>query len=143
MIDAARLAYIAGIIDSLGGIRVRATPDGTDLPMVYVHAPNVAVLNYLAEATGTKMITVRRAYSRAGCAEHCAEKHQHVVSLSGRWSVTGVRATVVLWNIRPYLTLRADEARSALVVGLAAPFKPATPRKMADLGWELPDVWAG
>lgn len=141
MIDVARLAYVAAVIDSLGGVRVRHA-SGTDLPMVYAHG-NADVLATLGEWTGTRVVVTRRNYSRAGCAEHCPHPHQHIVSVSGRWSLTGAKATVVLWNVRPYLRVHADDARAALVVGTAAPFKPATPAKMAALGWDLPDVWAG
>jgi len=138
--DPARLAYVAAVLDTLGGVRTRRTGDGTDLPMVYAHGAT-AVLDTLAEWTGTKVTVTRRNYSRSGCADHCPEPHHHIVSTSGRWSVTGVKATVVLWNVRPYLRVHADDARSALVLGMAAPFKPATPEKMRALGWDLPDVW--
>jgi hypothetical protein len=62
---------------------------------------------------------------KAGCTEHCREKHQHVMSVSGRWSVTGANATVVLWNIRPFIQLQTEQVRTDLVVGLSAGFKPA------------------
>jgi hypothetical protein len=137
-VNEGRLAYVAGIIDSQGGIRSRFVGD-TELPMVYVHGPNLPVLNLLADMTGTKVTVVRRGYSKAGCSIHCPEKHQHVVSTSGRWSVTGVKATVLLWNIRPYLMFQSEAATAALAVGMSSPFKMATPQKMADLGWSLPD----
>jgi hypothetical protein len=141
VIEPATLAYVAGILDCQGGIRTRRVGD-TDLPMVYLHGPNLPVLRHLASLTGTKVTTTRRAYTKAGCTAHCPDKHQHVVSESGRWSVTGVKATVVLWNVRPYLHVLADPAAEALAVGMAAPFKPATPAKMLALGWDLPDVWS-
>lgn len=132
-------AYIAGIIDSQGGIRTRVV-GGTELPMVYLHGPNVPVLRLLADVTGTTVTTTRRKYSKAGCAQHCPDKHQHIVSESGRWSLTGVKATVLLWNIRPYMHFQTDAAREAINLGLRAPFKPATLQKMESLGWELPDL---
>ena len=132
------VAYVAGVIDSQAGIRTRHVGD-TDLPMVYVHGPNLQVLELLARLTGTSVTTVRRGYAKAGCAEHCPEKHQHVTSVSGRWSVTGVKATVLLWNIRDYLMFQRDAAVDAIALGLATPFKLATPQKMADLGWQVPD----
>lgn len=135
------LAYVAAIIDSLGGIRTRVVGD-TELPMVFVHGPNLPVLQYLADLTGTKVTVVTRGYSKAGCAEHCPEQHQHIHSRSGRWSVTGVKATVLLWNIRPYLRFQAEAAATAITLGLSAPFKPATPGKMLTLGWALPEFGA-
>lgn len=132
------IAYVAGVIDAQGGIRTRITTEGTELPMVYVHGPNLAILHLLADLTGTKVTEVKRGYTKAGCTEHCPDKHQHVTSVSGRWSVTGVKATVLLWNIRPYLRFHRDAAVSALAVGMSSPFKMATPGKMAALGWEVP-----
>lgn len=138
MLEVGTLAYVAGVIDHQGLIRTRTLPHGTELPLVGLHGPNTRMLDFLAELTGTRAITTRRSYSKAGCAEHCKEKHQHITSTSGRWSVTGAKATVLLWNIRPYVHIQVDEVRSALVVGLTTNVKPATITKMADLGWDIP-----
>jgi hypothetical protein len=132
-------AYIAGVIDLLGVIRLRVTPQGTQLPSVAINSGNIPMLQYLAKTTGTRAITTRRQYVKAGCSEHCRTKHQHVTSVSGRWSVTGVKATVVLWNIEPFMRLQSDQVRTALLVGLHTGFKPATVAKMTQLGWDVPD----
>jgi hypothetical protein len=137
LIDDRTVAYVAGIVDLLGLIRVR-TVEGTQLPVVQVHGKHMATFDYLGELTGTKAIETKRDYTRAGCAEHCAEKHMHIVSRSGRWSLTGAKATVVLWNIQPYLREKKDAADGALAVGLATKFKQGTVGKMRDLGWEIP-----
>lgn len=141
MIPASDLAYIAGAVDLIGNIRTRLAGD-TELPMIAMSGNNAAMLNYLADVTGTRAVVTRRAYSKAGCAEHCSEKHQHVVSASGRWSVTGAKATVVLWNLRPFVRLQAEALRAALVVGLGANHKPGTVAKMAALGWDVPEFGA-
>lgn len=138
-LDVTTVAYVAGVVDLQGLIRTRMVED-TELPYLGVSGPNTPMLRLLGELTGTRPTVTRRSYSRAGCSEHCAEKHQHVVSISGRWSISGVKATVVLWNVRPHLRLQADEAAAALAVGMRAPFKAATLRKMVELGWELPDL---
>jgi hypothetical protein len=143
VVDERTLAYVAGVVDLLGLIRVRTLPEsGTQLPVVQMHGNHLPTFSYLGELTGTKAIVVRRDYARAGCAEHCREKHLHVTSRSGRWSLTGAKATVLLWNVRPYLRVQADAAREALEVGLRTHHKPGTLRRMAELGWELPDLEA-
>ena len=86
-----------------------------------------------------RVVVTRRSYAKAGCAEHCKEKHLHVTSESGRWSVSGAKATVILAAVLPYLRLQHEEARGALLVGLGAPFKPATLRQMEQLGWPIPE----
>jgi hypothetical protein len=104
---------------------LRITEQGTQLPSIALSNGNIDMLHYLATLTGTRAITTRRTYVKAGCTEHCREKHQHVMSVSGRWSVTGAKATVVLWNIRPFIQLQTEQVRTDLVVGLSAGFKPA------------------
>lgn len=136
--DESTLAYVAGAIDLLGLIRIRDAA-GTPLPVVQMHGDHMHMLEFLGELTGTKAIVVRRSYTRAGCSIHCKEKHQHVVSVSGRWSLTGAKATVVLWNIRPYLRIQAEKADAAIAVGLRTNFKPGTLRRMTDLGWVIPE----
>ena len=137
-LDVPTLAYLAAVIDTRGIIRTRAVAGG-ELPMVAVHDGNEPMLRLLGELTGTKVTIVRRAYSKAGCAQHCKEKHQHVQSVSGRWSVCGAKATVLLHNLRPYLRFQQGQAADAIAVGTAAPFKPATVDKMRALGWDVPD----
>lgn len=138
MLDATTLAYVAGVVDLHGVIRTRVSGDSL-LPQLSVNGPNTAMLTFLGDLTGTRAIVRRRQYSKAGCSEHCGEKHQHVVSVSGTWSVSGAKATIVLWNIRPFMRLQVEAATSAVVQGLDAPIKPATLTKMFELGWDLPE----
>lgn len=133
------IAYIAGILDSMGRFRVMETPEGTQLPLVSMSCPNMSILQYLGSLTGMTPFVTKRSYDRHRCTEHCLEPHQHVVSESGRWSISGAKATVVLAAIRPYARFQKTEIEELLTVGLEAPKKPATPKKMAALGW--PDPW--
>lgn len=135
----AEIAYVAGVLDTLGYFRVRETPDGTRLPHIAVSTPNVPLLAYLGELTGVTVFATTRTYDRHRCMQHCEEAHQHVVSRSSRWSVTGARATIVLAAIRPYVRLHADDVDELLAVGMDAPRKPVTPKKMSTLGW--PNPW--
>lgn len=141
MIEAVELAYVAGVVDTQAVIRTRALEGGTLLPMVAVHGPNARLLDYLANTTGTRVTTVRRGYSKAGCSDHCPDQHQHITSTSGRWSVTGVKATVLLCAVRPHLRLQGYDADEAIDVGLVAPRKPATLGRMTALGWPTPEPW--
>lgn len=134
----ADLAYLAGVLDAQGHIAIRTTADGTQLPQLSLSGPNVALLQWLGDLTGVRPIVTTRAYAKAGCSEHCATKHRHVTSTSGRWQLSGAKATVVLAAIQPFLRLQLDEAAQAVELGMAAPFKPATPNKMQQLGWPIP-----
>ena len=132
------IPYFAGIFDASALFRTRVITGGTLLPVVQVHGLPVPMLEVLAEATGTKVITVRRDYHRAPCSDHCTDRHNHVLSVTGRWSLTGAKATVVIAAVLPYLRVQHKEAREVLEVGLVAPRKAASFGKMADLGWPLP-----
>jgi hypothetical protein len=64
--------------------------------------------------------------------------------MSGRWSVTGVDATVLCCTTSGPTRLPADAARSALVVAMptvAMPtgFEPATVETMRNLEWDVPE----
>ena len=133
------LAYIAGVVDIHARLTIRTLPTGSEQPVVQINWNHFGVLEHLGKLTGVKAIDVRRKYAKAGCTQHCMEKHQHIDSRSGRWVVTGARATVLLWNVRPYLIFQQDWARRLIVCGTGANIKPATVQKMADLGWDIPD----
>lgn len=142
LLTQAELAYVAGVLDAQGHIAVRTTKDGTKLPQLALSGPNVALLRWLGDLTGVRPIMTTRTYSKAGCAQHCAAKHLHVTSTSGRWQISGAKATVVLAAIQPFLHWQITEAAEAVELGLSAPFKPATPTKMLALGWPIPDGMA-
>jgi hypothetical protein len=135
------LAYAAGVIDTLGLLRVRTTDTGSELPSVTISTANGDLLKFLADSTGTNPFVVRRAYDKHRCLEHCEAPHEHIESVTSRWNITGVRATVMLNGITEYMRMQQDEARHLLAVGLGAPFKAATLQRMVSLGWPLPEEW--
>jgi hypothetical protein len=138
-LDLGSKAYMAGIIDMAGIIRLRPQKENPPLPYVGLSTVNKQVVDYLAGMTDSKVTITKRDYHKAMCTEHCTpEAHTHVISESYRWSVTGVKATVVLANIKPYLVFQTEAAQKALEAGYAANFKPATYRKMKLLGWDIP-----
>jgi hypothetical protein len=130
------LAYLAGILDVQARIGLRATQDGY-LPLVAISSTNLPLLEWLGSLTGTKTYFMARDYPRHPCAAHCLEAHQHIVSVNARWEVTGAKATVLLRAVRPMMRLRTADVDSLLVATGDARFKPATLRKMAELGWPV------
>lgn len=137
-VSVADKAYLAAIVDTLANLRTRTT-ERSVLPEVQVNCPNLDLLAWLGQVTGTAHFQTRRDYLRHVCTDHCPSAHAHVRSTSGRWSVTGTRATVLLIGVAPYLRLRTGEAEELIGVGLAAGWKPATVTKMAALGWPVPE----
>lgn len=132
------LAYFAGIVDNNAALRSRAL--GTSiLPVVQVSGKYQA-LEWLGELTGTKVIDTQRGYSRHNCTEHCPDRHAHIQSHSRRWSVTGMRATIVLVNILPYLRYQHSRAQELVDHGLSVQYQTQVVNEMAGLGWRIPDL---
>lgn len=134
------LAYVAGVVDLVANIKIRRAGQGTnvDLPVIAIYGAYPDVLHWLGEHTETRPVVTSRQYARAGCQEHCQEKHQHVTSVSARWSLTGAKATIVLYNVMPYLKFQTHDAEMAVQLGLITNYKQATVTKMRSLGWETP-----
>ena len=136
-LDVATLAYCAGVVD-VGGRITSRTVRVAVLPVLAVSSPNLELLNWLGELTGVRPFSTSRSYGRAACTIHCPDAHEHVISTSGRWSVSGVKATVVLAAVHPYLRLQGEAADEAVQLGLRVGRKPATVARMLELGWPIP-----
>lgn len=134
-LDVAALAHLAGLLDAIGRVRVQESAEGTRLAHVGISSPNLGLLQHCARLTGVRVTHVHRDYDRLGCGEHCGEAHLHVESTTGRWQLVGARASVVLAAVRPYLTTLGPEADAVLEACEGAAWKPATRRKMVELGW--------
>lgn len=141
MIEPETLAYIAAVLDTQARITTMETSGGTVLPLVALSCPNMKLLEFLGSLTGMQPFTTKRSYDKHRCSLHCDAAHDHVVSQSGRWSISGAKATVVLAAIQPYVRFQTEEVSVALKAGLEAPKKKATPEKMKQLGWPIPDSW--
>lgn len=128
------LAYFAGMVDALAVIRSRQVGE-TTLIYLAISSSNFGILKEFARVTDIKVTTVNRKYDRVGCQAHCEEPHLHVESVTGRWSVSGIKATVMLRALLPYLRLKTPEARIMLETFGNAPYKLHVLQKMIDLGW--------
>lgn len=134
----ADLAYAAALIDNLATLRLRELGP-SQLPVVSI-AGRIGALTWLGEVTGVKVVETRRAYTRHNCTEHCPEAHARIESRSGRWSVTGMRATIVLANVEEYLRVQATDARQLVEAGLGVQYQGQVVNDMRRLGWSIPDL---
>jgi hypothetical protein len=133
------LAYLAGVLDTRAIVRTRLAPgSGTVLPYIAMSCGDAELLGWLGQITGVRSIVTSRDYDKHRCLEHCERAHEHIRSVSGRWSLTGVRATVVLIGTRQWVRFHEEAWDRGIVAGLEAPRKPATLQKMAALGWPVP-----
>lgn len=132
----ADLAYIGALVDNLGKLTTRVVTRD-ELPVLTIQGKH-AVLPWLAEVTGVRLIELDKSYSRHQCSEHCPDKHMPIESWTHRWQVTGARAIVVLYNVEPYMRVQDHEARVLLRLGGLVQVKGTTMNDMARLGWATP-----
>lgn len=134
------MAHFAGVIDARGHIEVNNRHEKLQ-PRLSVTTRRVGLLDYLALRTGVKVSYDNRGYERRPCIAHCHDQHVHVVRQSAKWRVDSLRATLVLFNIQPYIVSQVAEVAHALRIGLEA--YPAargdTAQQMKLLGWQLPE----
>lgn len=133
------LAYIAAVIDTRARIKLRTMPTGSIIPTIHLSTPDIELLRYIGDVTGVQPFVISRNYEKHRCTEHCPGRHEHVRSESARWSATGAKATVLLAGIQPFVRFQKQVIDTAIAVGLDAPFKMATVKKMAELGWTIPE----
>lgn len=133
--------YLAGVIDARGHIEINKRHERLQ-PRLSVTTRRISLLEHLAVCTGTRISHDNRGYHRRSCGEHCPDQHIEVARQSAKWRVDSLRATIVLYNIQPYIVSQTAEVAEALRVGLEA--YPAargdTAKQMVKLGWELPDA---
>jgi hypothetical protein len=116
------LAYIAALVDTLAKFSVRVV-HRDKLPVITIQGKH-AVLPWLAEITGVKLMRLDRAYTKHNCTEHCPSRHQDIESWTYRWQLTGGRAAVLLTAVQPYLKVQATEARRLIRISEDTVFKP-------------------
>lgn len=140
MPDVADLAYVAALIDQFGRLKTRTVND-TELPEVLIQG-RIPALEWLAGLTGTRVVEINKAYARHQCSEHCPDRHTDIVSVTGRWVVTGARATVVLYNVGPFMRDEGKRHLASTLVwqGQTVGFKGNVVNDMAARGWAVPEL---
>ncbi len=133
------LAFVAGVLDARGHIDMNDR-HGRPQPRLSVTTRRVELLQHLAQLTGTTVREDDRSYDRRPCGVHCTEHHSHAVRQSAYWRVDSSRATIVLYNVQPFIVCQRVEVAQALAAGLES--YPAargdTAKQMKALGWALP-----
>lgn len=157
MIDPATMGWMAAVIDLKALLirkrnKMRATPQ---LVMV-VDSREFSVIDRLAEMTGTSPEAhnyhTLKEWMQRGCREHCPEAHIHhhdhwSMPPTKRWSVTGVSAATILWNLRSYLVADKPYAefldlalRNAATRGQGSGATKAALHRLMRLGWDVPPM---
>ena len=163
MIDEATKGWVAAILDFQGHVQkrnnARRAADSLHIS-IYVDTSIEGIPQRLCELTGTKPgehenKQLRQEWLRRGCGEHCPEAHVHMrdvnMPMTTRWSVTGIAASIVLWNVRQYMVTNHEPWDWCLGVGvtqakLTGRGSAATVeaiRRLHSLGWDIPPILEG
>lgn len=140
MLNETDLAWCAGVMDTMGLVKIRTLSNGTLLPLVFFHSTKIEILEKLSELAGGKVTIVNKSYVRSPCVQHCQEPHVHISSTSGRWTISGARALIFLSGVEPFIRVRRQEIVEVIALGSAAPRKPATVEKMREMGWPIAEL---
>lgn len=133
-------AYLAALIDNFAVLRTSPAGD-TDLPYIAISSSRrPEMMEFLGKVTGVKPIRSSRKYTRHNCTEHCPSSHQKIDSWNVTWAVRGVKATIMLYNLLPYLRVQKSMARKLIRAGRTIGYKGQTVNDMVRLGWEIPDL---
>lgn len=136
------LVYAAALVDTMAALKVRRTA-GQDLPALILQGSKHRgrAVSWLCEATGSKVTAIHRDYNRPNCVHHCPQPHVHVESDSGvRWSVTGMKATIVLAAVMPFLRFQREDAEKLIKLGLQVGYSTSVVNDMARRGWPIPEL---
>lgn len=138
-LDVRDLAYAAALVDTLGVLSLREVGP-SQLPNVAIQGRFVESLRWLGTKTDTKLSTISRDFTRSACADHCPQPHVHIKSTSVRWVVTGVKATIVLHNLAPFMQVQREAALTMVEAGRGIGYKGQVIETMRDKGWEIPEL---
>ncbi len=158
-IEKTRLAWMAGVVEMRGKIRVVDNPMRKTLQIrLQVQSQQIHIVQRLCAMTGVEIDSkpVRQIDSadRRGCVEHCPEAHVHgakTMPRMGLWAVTGTAAAIVLHNLSEHLHPDTDlsvldryldavdlpEDWSRPGRGMKAVFDSVN--RLRTLGWKIPE----
>ena len=151
------MAWMAGILDLKGRVttknnKQRVTPQ----TVLYVESRFKEIIQRLSSMVGTtyehrSQPRVTPDWMRRACLEHCPEKHVHYPATmpnTYRWSITGIGAAVIIYNLNPFLTTDKFEP---YFLSIIESFDPQTARGMHSVGkqiarldqfgWLIPHGW--
>lgn len=138
-LDVRDLAYAAALIDTLGVLSLREVGP-SQLPNVAIQGRFVETLRWLGDKTDTKLSTIARDFTRSACADHCPQPHVHIKSTSVRWVITGVKATIVLHNLAPFMRVQREAALTMVEAGRGIGYKGQVVEAMRAMGWDIPEL---
>jgi len=158
----ADIAWVAGVLDLKATIiRKKNKERSTPQLVLCVETKEYEVIRGLSALTGTSPELQAEKLSpdwmRRLCVEHCPEKHVHgsneanetypwKLPATGRWTITGAGAAVILWSTLGFQRNKRDmpEALEAMLAyakttGQGWGATRTSLLRLRNLGWRMPD----
>jgi hypothetical protein len=152
MISETDLAWMAGVLSIKGRVGLKRNKSrATSQKVVAVRTQKKYIIDRLTEMTDRNVHVdqaAHKGWDQRGCIEHCPEPHNHhsiIIPETYEWTVTGVSAAIVLWNLMPYLDgkeweqFMTDAFSDAVMFGQGSGATKAAIRRLNTVGWKIPD----
>lgn len=155
-------AWVAAILDSRAHIVRKKNSQraaGSVQICLQVETRHHEIAERLSAMTGTapEQIEIKlpsEQVMRRSCIEHCPDAHVHVdntlaaMPMVTKWTVTGVSAAIVLWNVREYMVTTREPWEWAVsqaftqikMTGRGSGAIRAAVQRLYALGWDIPFV---
>lgn len=159
MINEGDLGWVAGILDLKGKVyRLTARQGGRIQYSLCVTDRNVPLIRQLCHLTGVRGQDHDGGRERApehwrrACDLHCPQEHVHVKPPGStlRWGLRGAGALIVIDAVLPFCRIQRDafaEVRPEIASQINAQINPGksgiATRRMADMGWAIPEELEG
>jgi len=154
-------AWVAAMLDSRGYVQTKKNKEraeGSEQIVLVLRTKHHEIAQRLCAMTGTapSLLDPKKVspeLMRRQCVEHCPEAHVHVdtfmqLPMITTWTVTGVAAAIVLWNVRKYMVTSREPwdwamEQSMRQMKLAGPGSSSTKQvvqRLSGLGWNIPTI---
>lgn len=152
-------AWVGAVIDMRGRVLTKNNKQraaGSIQICLQVQTKHYEVARRLAAMTGTDPKEREQSkpspeVMRRQCTQHCPEAHVHVDTLAAlplitTWTVSGVAAAIVLWNVRKHMVTSREPwdwvmEQAFRQMKLAGPGSSSTRQvvqRLSALGWNIP-----
>lgn len=152
-------ARVAMTLDMRGRVLTKNNKqraEGSIQICLQVQTKHSEIAQWLAMMTGTEprereQSKISPEVMRRSCVQHCPEAHVHVDTLAAlplitTWTVSGVAAAIVLWNVRKYMVTSREPwdwvmEQAFRQMKLRGPGSSSTRQvvqRLSALGWNIP-----
>ena len=154
-------AWVGAMLDSRGYVQNKNNQEraeGSRQIVLVLRTKHHEIAARLCAMTGTapailEQKKVSPELMRRQCVEHCPEAHVHVDTIAmlpmiTTWTVTGVAAAIVLWNVRKYMVTSREPWDWAMeqsfaqmkLSGRGSASTKQVVQRLSKLGWNIPPV---